>query len=119
MPPEPPRPPIAAPAHVLPKLGSASIANGSAGAAVSMSAAANAGGSVDSGVGMNGSASARSLPTSARVMRLTLRHTVGTRMHWPASQYTRPRSCVCGAQAARVTERHRRFPELNWMRRNV
>ena len=39
-------------------------------------------------------------------MRLTLRQTVGTRMQWPLSQYTSPRSCICGLHAARLTERH-------------
>ncbi|AYM77950.1 hypothetical protein D9M09_20710 [Janthinobacterium agaricidamnosum] len=44
----------------------------------------------------------------ACVMRLTLRQIVGTRMHWPCTQYTRPRSCICSFQPARVTLRQTR-----------
>jgi hypothetical protein len=37
-----------------------------------------------------------------RAMRLTLRHTVGTRMQWPASQQTSRRSSICAVQRSRV-----------------
>jgi len=39
-------------------------------------------------------------------MRLTLRHTVGTRMQWPDSQYTSPRSSACAVQPLRSTVAH-------------
>src|ERR1700739_244353 len=55
-----------------------------------------------------GAAAAGAAPgaaAGARVVRLTLRHTVGTRMHSPCTQYTRPRSCIWSLQPARVTLR--------------
>src|SRR5450830_1268646 len=61
--------------------GAAAAGKSASGAAGAAAAAAAAGAAPGAAAG-------------ARVMRLTLRHTVGTRMHSPCTQYTRPRSCI-------------------------